>query len=216
MSRRIESVEIAGPAGRLEGVWTLPARARSAAALVCHPHPQHGGSMHTKAVHATSRALVDAGLPVLRFNFRGVGRSTGRYSGGPGEREDARAALAWLQARDPGRPVLLGGFSFGAWVALAIGEQAAGIAALLAIGPPLGLYDFSFVGPVGPPILCVAGEQDAFCPPAALQRFAAVAPARVQFEILSGGEHLLTTRLPALESVVRRFAGETFSGGAPT
>jgi hypothetical protein len=162
--------------------------------------------MHTKAVHAIARALVEAGLPVLRFNFRGVGRSAARYTGGPGEREDAEAALAWLCARHPDEPLLVGGFSFGAWIAHAVGSVTPGVAGLLAIAPPLVLYDFGLLAPRGAPILCLAGTRDPFCPEPALAAFAAQAPARVTVTVLEGGEHLLTSHLPQLEEAVARFA----------
>lgn len=206
MNRRIDTVDLPGPAGRLEALWVQPLESRPGAALVCHPHPQHGGTMHAKAVHAISRALAGLGLAVLRFNFRGVGRSAGHFSGGPGEREDARAALAWLTARHPGEPLLVGGFSFGAWIGLAVGSAAPGVVGLLAIAPPLELYDFGLLTPRGVPVLCVAGTRDPFCPQPALAAFAAQAPARVTRVVLDGAEHLMTTHLGDLEDAVARFA----------
>lgn len=215
MSCRIERLDLAGPAGRLEAQWTIPAQPRAGAALVLHPHPQHGGSMHTKAVHATARALAAAGLPVLRFNFRGVGHSAGHHTGGPGELEDAHAALAWLSAHNPGGPFLVGGFSFGAWVGLSLESSGPALACLLAIAPPLGMYDFGFVAPTGVPILCVAGTRDPFCPEPDLDRFAADRPARVTLALLCGAEHLLTTHLPELESAVTRFAVRCLASASP-
>jgi alpha/beta superfamily hydrolase len=214
MTRRVETVELPGAAGRLEALWTSPAVPRAGAALVCHPHPQHGGTMHTKAVHATARALAAVGLPVLRFNFRGVGRSIGRYSGGPGEREDARVALDWLRTRHPDQPLLVGGFSFGAWIAYAVGSVTPGVVGLLPIAPPLAVYDFGIVAREGAPILCVAGTRDPFCPEATLAAFAAQAPARVQVTILNGAEHLLVSHLPELEAAVARFAAACLENAA--
>jgi alpha/beta superfamily hydrolase len=205
MTRRVETFDLLGSAGRLEALWTCPAEPRAGAALVCHPHPQHGGTMHTKAVHATARALAAAGLPVLRFNFRGVGRSAGHYTGGPGEREDAAVALVWLRAQCPQQPLVVGGFSFGAWIAHAVGSVTPGVAALLAIAPPLGIYDFGPLAAQGMPILCVAGTRDPFCPAAALDAFAAQAPERVTVTLFDGAEHLLVSHLPELEAAVRHF-----------
>src|SRR5262249_57478649 len=101
----------AGRGGMLEAELLSPEKKRAGAALVCHPHPRHGGTMHTKAVYHAARGAARAGIAVLRFQFRGVGTSAGRYTAGPGERADARAALNWLAARRPGEPLLAGGVS---------------------------------------------------------------------------------------------------------
>ena len=113
MPRKIESLFLQGPAGRLEGLLEEPEdMPLSEAALVCHPHPQHGGTMHTKAVYRIARGLRRAGAVVLRFNYRGVNLSEGIYDQGEGELEDARAALGYLRERYPGLPFTLAGFSF--------------------------------------------------------------------------------------------------------
>src|SRR5438477_12618625 len=122
MARRIESLFIPGPAGRLEAILEEPAdREPREAVLVCHPHPQHGGTMHNKVVYRLARGLRRAGAVVLRFNFRGVGRSQGEHGHLTGEIEDARAALGWLQGRYPELPFALAGFSFGARVITQLG-----------------------------------------------------------------------------------------------
>jgi hypothetical protein len=175
------------------------------AALLCHPHPLHGGTMHTKALHHAARAMVEVGLPVLRFNFRGVGRSAGTHTGGPGERDDARAALAWLAARFAG-PLLAGGFSFGSWVGLEVGNAEPRVAALLAIAPPLHLYDFDFLASGKAPVFAVAGDRDPICPAPDLERFAARFAPRVTTAILPGAEHLLTAHLGPLHAAVLDFA----------
>src|SRR5258707_15196803 len=113
MPRRIESLFLAGAAGRLEAILEEPDEAASGAALVCHPHPKHGGTMHNKVVYRIARGLRSAGSVVLRFNYRGVNLSEGTYSEGEGELDDARAALAYLRARYPELPYTLAGFSFG-------------------------------------------------------------------------------------------------------
>src|ERR1700685_1155531 len=119
MARRIESLFVPGPAGRLEAILEEPEDvAPIFAALVCHPHPQHGGTMHNKVVHRIARALRTTGAAVLRFNYRGGNLSEGAYDHGEGEREDARAALTYLRTRYPDLPFTIAGFSFGSRIAL--------------------------------------------------------------------------------------------------
>jgi alpha/beta superfamily hydrolase len=217
VTRRAERLRLDGPAGALDALLMRPERPHPGAALLCHPHPPQGGSMHTKALVHTARALESAGLPVLRFDFRGVGRSAGRWSGGSGEREDARAALAWLAARHAGEPLVVGGMSFGAWIGLQVGSESPGVHALVAVAPPLALYDFGFLRAAGPPILCVAGDADPFCPVSDLEALAARLGARLEPVVLPGAQHLLTTHLEALYAAVRRFALERLEprGGPP-
>ena len=140
MTRRIESHEIAGPAGRLEALLEEPLdREPWCAAVVCHPHPLHGGTLHNKVVYRLARGLRRAGLVVLRFNYRGVGRSQGEYGNLEGEIEDARAAIEWLRARHPGLPYALAGFSFGARVITRLACETAGARFLLAAGFPTSM-----------------------------------------------------------------------------
>ncbi len=128
MARRIESLFIAGPAGRLEAVLEEPEEQEPReAVLVCHPHPQHGGTMHNKVVYRIARGLRRAGAVVLRFNYRGVNMSEGKYDNGIGETEDARAALAFLRSRYPDLPFSIAGFSFGSRIALQLGCDVPGV-----------------------------------------------------------------------------------------
>jgi alpha/beta superfamily hydrolase len=138
MPRRIESLFIPGPAGRLEALLEEPEdRAPAGAALVCHPHPRHGGTMHNKVVYRMARGLRRAGHVVLRFNYRGVNLSEGSYAQGEGELEDARAALDLLRARYPELPLTLAGFSFGARVVLRLGAaMGAETQRVIAVGFP--------------------------------------------------------------------------------
>src|ERR1043165_7540221 len=117
MPRKIESLFLAGAAGRLECLLEEPDEAAVGAALVCHPHPQHGGTMHNKVVYRLARGLRRTGAVSLRFNYRGVNRSEGVYDEGLGEIEDARAALAYLRSRYPELPYVIAGFSFGSRIA---------------------------------------------------------------------------------------------------
>jgi hypothetical protein len=137
MPRRIETHLLAGPAGKIEALLEPPADTDPrAAALVCHPHPLFGGAMHNKVVYRVARALRNSGFVVLRFNFRGVGKSEGRHDLGVGEIEDARAALDWLRQRYPGLPYTLAGFSFGSRVILSLGCALPDAERLIALGFP--------------------------------------------------------------------------------
>src|SRR6202045_4431189 len=132
-----------GPAGRLEAVlWAVPQRGDAAppplAAVVCHPHPLFGGTMHNKVVYQTAKTIHRFGLPVLRFNFRGAGSSEGAHDEGRGEQDDVSAALDFLAAQYPGAPLLLAGFSFGSWVGLHAGCQGPGVTDLIGLGVTVG------------------------------------------------------------------------------
>ncbi len=137
MPRTIESLLIDGPAGELEAMLEAPESGPPrSVALVCHPHPLYGGTMHNKVVHRLARGLRRNGAAVLRFNFRGVGRSPGSHDRGVGEIEDARAGLAWLRTRYPELPYVLAGFSFGARVVLGLGCESMSAATVIAAGLP--------------------------------------------------------------------------------
>ena len=150
--------------GRLEALVKEPVGPARGAAVVCHPHPIHGGTMHTKAVYRAAQALNDAGLVTLRFNFRGVGASTGSFDEGIGEREDLEAALDWLEGEYPKLPLFVGGFSFGSMVALSVGVDDERVVALFGLGLPVDMdaYDYSFLERTEKPILVVQGENDEF------------------------------------------------------
>ena len=207
MDRRVETLTLSGDAGAIEARLDWPAGPRRGAALLCHPHPLHGGSMHTKALHRACRALVGAGLVTMRFNFRGVGRSAGAWSDGTGELQDAR--IAWAHTIGLGQPgaLVLGGFSFGAWIALQLGVASAPPpSALCGIAPPLGTFDFRFLTATALPMLLVAGDADPFCPGPALAALRESAGARTRVVVLPGAGHLLLESLDALERAVHAFA----------
>ena len=151
-----------GPAGRLEALlWTPPPSAASRfAAVVCHPHPLFGGTMHNKVVYQAAKSLSALGLPVLRFNFRGVGLSAGTHDRGAGEAGDVRAALQFLAAEFPAAQLLLAGFSFGSWVGMRVGCEDARVTRLIGLGIPVNNTDFSFLRQCNKPKLFVHGEKD--------------------------------------------------------
>lgn len=148
--------------GHLEAHLRPAEGERRAAAVFCHPHPLHGGTMHTKAVFRAAQALSELGVDVLRFNFRGVGLSTGSYDEGLGEMDDARAALDWMEGQVQGVPLILGGFSFGSRIALSVGVDDTRVRSMVALGVAPDLFDYDFVAAATVPVLVVQGEDDEF------------------------------------------------------
>ena len=208
MSGRLRAVEIAGPAGRLEGLWKEASGPRRGSAVFAHPHPLHGGTLHNKVVYRAAQALSAAGWETLRFNFRGVGLSEGRYDEGRGEVEDYRAALEEAISRG-GLPVVAGGFSFGCAVAWRAVQQDARLAAFVGVGLPVATESARALPPPGigvlAPSLFVVGEKDTFGPPAKLREFLAHA-ANTRVVEISGADHFFDGRLDDLEEAIRNFA----------
>jgi uncharacterized protein len=157
----MEAVDIPAPHGILEGLLRTSDDAQPRlASVVCHPHPLGQGTMHNKVVFAIAKALNAAGVPALRFNFRGVGRSTGMYDNGRGEADDVRAALNWLTQRYPATPLLVAGFSFGAWVGLPVGCKDDRVAQLIGVGIPTASLDITPLDDCTKPKLIVQGTED--------------------------------------------------------
>jgi alpha/beta superfamily hydrolase len=204
-----ESFDLEGPAGRLEAILMNPPAEPVAGAVVCHAHPLHGGMMHFKVVFRVAKALQSAGLAVLRFNFRGVGRSEGAYDHGRGEKDDARAALDELERRFPGWPLLAGGFSFGAVVGLEVGATDSRVSALLVLGYParLGEKEGPFDGG-GKPRLFVQGQNDPFGSGAALEALVEPFPENRSVVIVPGTGHFFDGRLDEVQRTVAAWAGE--------
>ena len=209
MPRRIESHWIAGPAGRLEALLEEPeSGAPLLAAVVCHPHPLFGGTMHNKVVHRLARGLRRARAVVLRFNFRGVSRSQGRHADVEGGVEDARAALAWLRGRYPEVPFALAGFSFGARVVTQLGCGAGGARFLLAAGFPTTMGAAGSLESCPLPKILISSTHDEFAPRPALEAlFARLAePKRLHW--IEAPDHFFAGALDALEETVWREARE--------
>jgi alpha/beta superfamily hydrolase len=206
---------IPAPHGRIEAILKEPRDAARGVALVLHPHPLHGGTMHNKVVFRTARGLGDAGLTTLRINFRGVGHSTGEHDHARGgEQEDARLALDYLTSKYPGLPVFLAGFSFGARVGLEVGTHDPRVGYLIGVGTPVSIaerdYDFSFLSECRKPLLLVHGERDEFGSVTDLRSLAARLPpeSRVRIEIIPGAGHFFDDQLEDLRRVVAEWAGE--------
>lgn len=193
--------------GHLEAEINEPEGSALGAAVVCHPHPIYGGTMHTKAVYRAAQALVDAGLVALRFNFRGVGTSTGSHDEGYGEREDVRAAIDWLEARWPQLPLFVGGFSFGSAVGMSWGAEDPRVVALLGIGLPIDQdgYDYSFLEDAGKPVLVVHGEDDEFGSGERVAGLLAPLGAHITLVRVPGADHYFTDRLDELREAIRGY-----------
>jgi alpha/beta superfamily hydrolase len=192
--------------GRLEAILKEPRDASvSGVALVLHPHPLGGGTMHNKVIFRAAAALNDAGLITLRINFRGVGQSTGAHDGGRGELEDVQAGLDYLAKNYPGQPITLCGFSFGARVGLEIGIADERVKKLISIGTPVEKYDFSFLKACRKPILFVHGDQDEFGSVAGLQHLVDEIKkhnSTVELYIVAGSGHFFEGHLDELKQAI--------------
>ena len=172
MPRRIETLFIPGPSGRLETVIEEPEdQAPREAVLICHPHPQFGGTMHNKVVYRMARGLRRAGAVALRFNYRGVNMSEGTYDNGIGELEDARAALEFLRSRYPELPFSLAGFSFGSRIILRLGCEIPGARRLIAVGFPAGDAASRALGACEIPRVFIQSMNDEFGPRDAMESY---------------------------------------------
>ena len=194
-----------GPAGRLEAILREPATEVTRAAIVCHPHPLFGGTMHNKVVFRIARAFQDAGFAVLRFNFRGTGKSEGIHDNGQGEQDDLRAALRFIETKYPKAALWLAGFSFGAAVMLraACGDKRE--RALVAAGTPVSRPDFSQIRPGNQPKLFVQGALDEFGSAEDLKRFVATLEGINQVKIIEGADHFFEGHLPEVFQAVTDF-----------
>ena len=203
MARKIESLFLPGPAGRLEALLEEPEdQAPGEAALICHPHPQHGGTMHNKVVYRIARGLRRAGHVALRFNYRGVNLSEGSYAGGEGELDDARVALEFLKDRYPGLPVTLAGFSFGSRIVLRLGCESAGARRVIAVGFPTVYKDRSYLEGCTVPRIFVQSTHDEFGPVEELQRITDALPEPKRVELVEAQDHFFTGALERLEETI--------------
>jgi len=194
------------PHGQLEAILKAPREAPvRGVGLVLHPHPLGGGTMHNKVVFRAAAALNEAGLVTLRFNFRGVGQSTGTHDAGSGERDDARAALDYLAENYPGQEITLCGFSFGARVGMEVGLADDRVVKLISIGTPVDKYDFDFLAACRKPILFVQGEHDEYGSVVRLRELTARITAPVKLEIISGAGHFFDNQLDELKRVIREW-----------
>ena len=217
-SSTIRSLFLDGPAGRLEALLNAGAANATYAALVAHPHPLFGGTLHNKVVFHTMKALNSFGFPVLRFNFRGAGLSHGEHDHGSGEVDDVRVALDWL-ATESHLPLVFAGFSFGAAVGLRAACEDARVRALIGVGTPVApvaddadtprTYTFEFLRECARPKLFVSGERDRFGPRPKLEALVASLPEPKKLVFIEGADHFFEGRLRELRQTIEEWVKET-------
>ncbi len=200
-----EELLLKGPAGNIEASTSYPATMAKdfAVAVICHPHPLYGGSMANKVVHTLSEAFNGMGVPTLRFNFRGVGRSEGEYGQGIGEAEDLVAVSRWLQKRHPAAPLWLSGFSFGAYVVMRAQARLES-SRLLLVAPPVSLFEFESLPPVAVPWFVIQGGRDEIVDPKVVQEWVRRQPRRPLFRLMGDADHFFHGRMNQLRRAVEQ------------
>lgn len=206
-SNQILHVSVPTPQGHLEGILkpvdeqTRP----NYVGLVCHPHPLYGGTMHNKVVFRAAQALRSVGVPALRFNFRGIGRSSGTYDEGRGEMDDVRFALDFLTRRYPGVPAIITGFSFGAWVGLRVGANDDRVQTLIGLGVPARLFDDYTLADCHKPKLFVHGSDDETAPYEQAERWFEQVPAPKSMIKIEGSDHFFQGHLEEVQRIIVDF-----------
>jgi len=209
----IRSLFLTGPAGRLEALLNAGSPNATHAAVVCHPHPLYGGTLHNKVVFHAMKALNSFGFPVLRFNFRGTGLSEGEHASGTGEVEDVRAALDWLE-REFTLPIIFAGFSFGAAVGLRAAYSDDRVRSLIALGLPAvavedRVYDFEFLRECAKPKLFVSGSRDQFGPAGKLEALVNTFAEPKKLVRIEAGDHFFEGRLKEMRLAIEDWVRET-------
>jgi len=200
-----------GADGRLEGRFVPGPSERAPIALLLHPHPQYGGTMHNKVVYTLNQAFLKIGYATMRFNFRGVGRSQGSYGRGEGELQDAASALDWMQQNNPNAASCwVAGFSFGAWIGMQLLMRRPEIDRFIAVAPPANVFDFTFLAPCPSSGLIVQGDKDEVVPEESVvklvDKLAKQRDIKVDYRVIKGANHFFSERLDKLEAMVSEYA----------
>jgi len=196
-----------GPDGRLEGRYLHSKVPNSPIALILHPDPRGGGTMNNKVVYTLYQSFVQRGFSVLRFNFRGVGRSQGVFDRGEGELADAASALDWLQTYNPNASASwVAGFSFGAWIGMQLLMRRPELASFISVSPPANMYDFSFLAPCPVSGQVIQGDSDEIVPEASVQKLVTKLSnqrdIKIDYRLIPGAGHFFADQIPQLASAV--------------
>jgi alpha/beta superfamily hydrolase len=217
-SSQIQSLFLDGPAGRLEALLNTGKSDATHCALACHPHPLYGGTMHNKVVFHAAKALNSFGFPVLRFNFRGAGRSEGKHDEGRGERDDVRAALDWLHSEFH-LPIIFAGFSFGAAVGLHACCPDPRVVAAISLGTPVAAegraYQYRFLAECPKPKLFVSGDRDQFGPRPVLEEIVQRAQPPKKLVFIEGAGHFFENKLGELRHTIESWVQEMLAAPSP-
>ena len=205
-----------GPAGRLEGRYHPAKQKNAPIAMILHPHPQFHGTMNHQIVYQCYYAFAHRGFSVLRFNFRGVGRSQGSFDHGTGELSDAASALDWAQTINPeARACWVAGFSFGAWIGMQLLMRRPEVEGFISIAPPANLYDFSFLAPCPSSGLIVHGEKDAVVPPkdvnTLVEKLKTQKGIRITYNKIEGANHFFDKHEADVVEVVKEYVSRMMS-----
>ncbi|HKO56601.1 MAG TPA: alpha/beta fold hydrolase [Thermoanaerobaculia bacterium] len=202
----LRHVDLYGPSGRLEALYR-ELQDPASIAVVCHPLPTGGGTLHNKVVFRAARGLEGANVATLRFNFRGVGASAGHFDEGEGEQADVQAAIEWARRKHPGKRLIVGGFSFGSWVSSRVACEDADVFAVFLIGTPVNKYDFGYLRHCEKPMLFLHGTQDEHGEVNKLEKLAQQVR-NAQSVIVTGADHFFSKQLEAVEETMRSWAEE--------
>jgi hypothetical protein len=213
-------VIFAGPEGRLEGRYQKGKGEATPVALILHPHPQFGGTMNNRICFELYNLFARKGFAVLRFNFRGVGRSVGEYDHGQGELADAATALDYLQQLNPNAPFAwVGGFSFGAWIGMQLLMRRPEITGFISVSAAANLYDFSFLAPCPSSGVVLHGEQDKICAPeetkTMIERTRTQKGRKIQFQVIPGADHFFESRLDEMSAAAEAYLDDRLAHPEP-
>lgn len=206
----LRHVDLYSSAGRLEALYR-ELQDPAGAAVICHPHPLGGGTLHNKVVFRAARGLENANVSTLRFNFRGAGSSQGAHEAGEGEQADAMAAIDWMMKKHPREKLIVGGFSFGAWVASRVACEMPEVAAIFLIGTPVNNYDFGYLRHCEKPMLFLHGTQDEYGDVGKLEKLTQQIHS-AESVIVTGADHFFTKQIEIVEETMRVWAEEIISG----
>jgi alpha/beta superfamily hydrolase len=206
----LRHVDVYGRMGRLEALYR-ELQDPAAVAVICHPLPTHGGTLHNKVVFRAARGLENANVATLRFNFRGVGASAGTFDAGEGEQDDFLAAVSWVRKKHPDKKVFGGGFSFGSWVSSRAGCETPDVNFLFLIGTPVNKYDFGYLRHCEKPMLFLHGTSDEHGDVQKLETLVQHLRS-AESVIVTGADHFFSKQLEAVEETLRSWAEEMLAG----